>query len=153
MLKSNIYLAEFKLEDFNNYMDMEKSFYSSGATITEFDENIVKKNFYEIISRSNFLNGFIINWSNKPAGFVILSFMWSSEMGGKIVFIEELFVSKAFRNMGIAYSALELIVNKYKNHVTRFRLEVCGTNKKAIALYKKIGFYCLNYNQMVLDNQ
>lgn len=152
MLNSNVSIHEFELDDFSNYIEMEKSFYGSGATIMEFDENVVKRNFYEIISKSDFLNGFIINLGNKPAGFVILSFMWSSEMGGKIVFIEELFVSENFRNMGIAYSTINLIVEKYKNCVKRFRLEVCKTNEKAVELYKKFGFNYLNYDQMILDD-
>ncbi len=145
-------IERFGIKDLDEYINMTKEFYLSGATVTEFDLEITKKNFREIMKDNGLVSGFFIKKENQIAGFVILSFMWSTEVGGKTVFIEELFVKSEFRKQGVATRVLSLVMQKLKDNVSRFRLEVCKTNLKALELYKQIGFDCLDYQQMIIDN-
>ena len=152
-----IKIQKFGVMDLDEYINMTKEFYLSGATVTPFNLEVTKRNFKEMIKKeidkeNDGVSGFFIKKQGKTAGFVILSFMWSAEVGGKAVFVEELFVKDEFRKQGIATTVLSLIVSKFKSTVSRFRLEVCKTNVKAIELYKQLGFEYLDYKQMILDN-
>lgn len=56
--------------------------------------------------------------------------------------IDNIFVLEKYRNMGIASSMIEYVINIYeKNNLKNITLEVRVSNHNAINLYKKYGFY------------
>lgn len=73
------------------------------------------------------------------AGFVSASFINSFDL--KQAYIDELFVSKDFRGKGVAENLLKNLLKRLKTLKTEVIFVTTGkTNKKAINLYKKIGF-------------
>ncbi|AWA28893.1 N-acetyltransferase [Flavobacterium magnum] len=75
------------------------------------------------------------------AGYVILTTTFSFEYGGKIGFIDELFVKDGFRSNGIGKAAVTFIKEQAtKLGLRLLYLEVEQHNTKAQELYLKFGF-------------
>ena len=76
--------------------------------------------------------------------------MFCREVGGKTVWIEELYIRDAYRGKGYGSEFFKWL--KENEPAARFRLEAEPSNFKAIKLYEKWGFCVLPYSQMVLDS-
>ncbi len=81
----------------------------------------------------------------KPAGYVLLSFYFSLEYGGRTAIIDELFVDPTCRQRGIGTQTLQLIETACDGlGVRALHLESERENTRAIALYSKLGFLDLH---------
>ena len=128
------------------YVAMSKDFYSGDAVLTEVDE----KNFYRTLelieSRSPYLRGVILLLDGQIAGYGLLSFTYSCEAGGLVVWAEELYVRPEFRGKGLGAAYMKWLTENYSEK--RIRLEVSPTNRNVMRLYERYGFRPLNYLQM-----
>jgi len=76
-------------------------------------------------------------------GFALLCSFWSNELGGEVCTVDELYVGAAHRSRGLGSGLIRLLV---QGRVPRFRdavaleLEVTPTNRRAHALYERLGF-------------
>ncbi len=74
-------------------------------------------------------------------GYVILTFVFSFEYGGKIGFIDELFISEEYRGQGIGEKTIQFAQSEAKKLFLKLLyLEVEEHNKKAQKLYELKGF-------------
>nr|WP_317632832.1 GNAT family N-acetyltransferase [uncultured Flavobacterium sp.] len=117
------------------------------------DVEITRKNFELFISKPNLGQCFIIENEGKPAGYIILNFLFSFEFGGTIAFLDELYVDSNFQGkglgkLGVAFSQ-EFAKEKDLNILF---LEVELHNERAIELYKKYNFKPHHRNLMVWKN-
>ena len=71
-------------------------------------------------------------------------------MGGRCVFLEEIFLKPQFRGQGLGPQVMAWIENQYPS-ARRFRLEVNEVNRGAVHMYQKAGYDYLRYDQMVID--
>lgn len=106
--------------------------------------------FDECLAGSPYTHGYMIEKDGKPAGYMLLSFTYSSEAGGLSVLLEELYILPAFRGCGLGREALAFLFEMYPQ-AKRFRLEVAPDNLRAKALYAREGFSELPYIQMIRD--
>lgn len=143
-------IREMVAKDKAAYIEMGHKFYDSPAVLHKLPEEIYEKNFAEMISFSPYIKGYIIEDDGVQAGYMILSYTFSAEVGGTVVLIEELFLDDNARGKGIGTKALEFVRNQYPN-AARFRLEVTQENEGAIRLYERMGFTMLEYRQMIVD--
>ena len=90
-------IREMTAQDEKRYLDMGQEFYSSNAVLHPIPREIYHKNFQEILQGSPYIKGYIIEKDGQTAGYMILSFTYSSEVGGMVVLIEELFLHENFR--------------------------------------------------------
>jgi ribosomal protein S18 acetylase RimI-like enzyme len=73
-------------------------------------------------------------------GYSILINYWSNEFGGIVLYIDELYIQKDYRNKKIGTDFIQhLKSSHYANHEAIF-LEVFPSNAKAYDFYKKNGF-------------
>ena len=63
---------------------------------------------------------------------------------------EELYLKEEARGKGYGSRFFEAVM-KERPEIRRFRLEVTGSNEKAVRLYRRLGFEFLDYDQMALD--
>ncbi|MBR5239295.1 MAG: GNAT family N-acetyltransferase, partial [Clostridia bacterium] len=103
------------------------------------------------VKGSPYLRGLVMADGESTLGYVLLSFTYSNEVGGMVVWIEELYVKEAYRNSGLGKQALGWIIKEYKETTKRFRLEVTEENEGAKKLYRSFGFDILPYEQMTLE--
>ena len=112
------------MQDFyaiDNYpMDVEKS----------------KKLFQEFITNENLGKSWLIFSENEIVGYIILTFIFSFEYGGKIAFIDELFIKETAHGKGFGKEAIQFIQEEVpKLSLKLLYLEVETHNENAQKLY------------------
>lgn len=128
------------------YFEMSKSFYSSGAAHYKIEDEKRNK-FWKFIVEGVFVNGYVLECENKVAGYALTVNYYSQEFGGKVFWIDELFVKPEFRGRNLGTEFLEYVKSLDGNVL--LRLEAEKNNQKAIALYKRLGFEELDYLQLI----
>jgi len=77
---------------------------------------------------------------NKPITFAIYFFNYSTFLGKKGLYLEDLFVLPEYRNNGIGKKMLKYLANIALEHnCGRFEWSVLDWNKSAIQFYKNLG--------------
>ena len=142
-------LREFKKEDLKDYVSLATDFHSGPASFTDPNISIFENNFNHIIENDDAF-GWFIEFDGKLAGYTLCSRMFSTEVGGMQLWIEELSISETYQGKGLGTQALESIINLFPE-MKRFRLEVAPENESAKALYKRLGYDFLLYEQMIFD--
>ena len=79
--------------------------------------------------------------SGAPFGYVFLTRLWSNELGGDIVFIDEIWVAPERRRQGIGSAVIAHAMRAMRERgAVAFELEVTPDNARARALYERLGF-------------
>ncbi len=144
-------LVQFEKEDLETYMRLATEFHSGPATFTPPNEAVFKRNFEHIIEQET-AYGFFIYHDDHLAGYALCSEMFSTEVGGMSLWLEEISVHEDFQGQGLGSQTIGMIIDAFPN-IKRFRLEVAPSNDMAIKLYEKLGYHFLKYEQMVYDRK
>ena len=132
-------------------LPMVEAFYQTDAVDHPVDRAVMERSFRAAADPSEpLLRGVLVYDGEEIAGYVYLTFCYSAEVGGRCVFIEEIFLKESFRGRGLGREIMDWMEGEYP-HFRRFRLEVTQVNKSAIRLYEKSGYKYLRYDQMVFD--
>ena len=138
-------------EDRDLVVPMVQAFYRSDAVDHPVDAAILERSFQDAASPAEpLLRGLLIQWEDKPAGYMYLTQCYSAEVGGRCVFIEEIYLEPEYRRRGLGAQIMAWLEQEY-SAARRFRLEVTQANQGAISLYQRAGYTFLRYDQMVLD--
>ena len=137
--------------DHDLILPMVADFYRTDAVDHEVPVEIMERSFAACADPDEpLLRGVLVSRGEEAVGYVYLTFCYSAEVGGRCVFIEEIFLKEQFRSMGLGREIMDWMEKEYPE-VRRFRLEVTQVNKSAIRLYEKSGYKYLKYDQMVFD--
>lgn len=142
-------IETFTQDTYSIYEKMALDFYSGGATISTPDTSIFKRNFDHILEFDDVIANYIVV-DGEYAGYYLMSYMFSTEVGGTCLWIEELYIKEEYQGQGLGTKVLQDIIKNNPN-IQRFRLEVTPNNKGAYKLYETLGFKELSYDQMILD--
>lgn len=105
------------------------------------DESRSRKLFMEFLSNENLGKCWLILADGDVVGYVILTFVFSFEFGGKIAFVDELYLSDRARGKGIGKQTVAFIKAEAKLlGVKMLYLEVEHHNTLAQKLYLSGGF-------------
>ena len=138
-------------EDHDLVVPMVQAFYHSDAVDHPVDAAILERSFQDAADPAEpLLRGLLIQWDGQPAGYMYLTQCYSAEVGGRCVFIEEIYLEPEYRRRGLGAQAMAWLEEEYPA-ARRFRLEVTQANQGAVHLYQKAGYTFLRYDQMVLD--
>jgi GNAT superfamily N-acetyltransferase len=74
-----------------------------------------------------------------PFAYLFLTKVWSNELGGDLVFVDEIWVAPERRSRGVGTALIEHGIATTKGAVA-FELEVSPGNPRARALYERLGF-------------
>jgi len=100
------------------------------------DAAVSKGLFLEFIENDSLGRGWVIVHNGKPAGYIILTFVFSFEYQGRIAFLDELFVSPEARGVGLGKLALDFIAEEAKTlSIKIIYLEIEPHNEAARKLY------------------
>ena len=143
-------IREMKPEDRATYLQMAHAFYNSEAVLHAVPEAVFVKSFEEMMKEGPYIRGYIIEDQGRPAGYMILSFTFSAEVGGLVVLVEEIYLDEGCRGKGLGSQALEFARQSFLQ-AARLRLEVTEENQAAVRLYLRRGYKPLEYKQMVID--
>lgn len=73
-------------------------------------------------------------------GYAIIIHYWSNEYGGWLAFLDELFIDKPYRSLGLGTRFVQYITQEYGDHIIGTGLEVMPNNIRALQLYQRLGF-------------
>ncbi len=137
-------------KDREQVLEMMKEFYSSSAVAHPIPEKNMLATLDEAEKGSPYLDLFELTCGDLLAGYALTAYTFSNEAGGKVVWIEEVFIKSDFRGKGLGGEFLRFIKKEYGDFA-RIRLEVEESNDGAVRLYRREGFEPLNYTQYVID--
>lgn len=100
------------------------------------DVEVAKTLFQEFISNEHLGKSWLMYSKNEIVGYIILTFIFSFEYGGKIAFVDELFIKETARGKGIGKEAIQFIQREVpKLSLKLLYLEVEPHNENAQKLY------------------
>ena len=113
------------------------------------DVEVAKKLFQEFISNEHLGKSWLIYTENEIVGYIILTYIFSFEYGGKIAFVDELFIKETARGKGIGKEAIQFIQREVpKLSLKLLYLEVEPHNENAQKLYLAHDFVIHNRKLM-----
>ena len=138
-------------EDRDAVMAMVTDFYHSPAVEHEVDFSTLEQAFRDAAdSAQPLIEGLLLLEDGEPVGYGYLTWNYASEVGGKVLIFDELYLKDSCRGKGYGSQVFRRVMAEHPE-CRRFRLEVTGANEGAARLYERLGFRFLQYNQMVLD--
>ncbi len=100
------------------------------------DVEVTKTLFQEFISNEHLGKSWLIYSENEIVGYIILTYIFSFEYGGKIAFLDELFIKETARGKGFGKVAIQFIQSEVpKLSLKLLYLEVEPHNENAQKLY------------------
>ena len=138
-------------QDRSRYVEMSQQFYNSDATLHPVPVEHFEQTFSLALSGNPYLRLLMIEYEQDVAGYALLAFTYSNEAGGMVVWLEELFILPAYRNLSLGAHFLQWVKQTYQQKAKRYRLELCSQNTGARRLYVRHDFTPLPYEQMTFD--
>ncbi len=84
----------------------------------------------------------VIEAERTIAGYLVLTFGFSLEFGGRHGFIDELFITASYRGHGLGAAAVHHAKSECARlYMTNVLLEADLANKKATRFYRRLGFH------------
>ncbi len=135
------------------YLELVNEFYHSEAVLHPVPFQYMEATYQEAVNNSPYVGCYLYLVDQIPVGYMLLSYSFSAEAGGKVVWLEELYIKKQYRGQGIGHQFLKYLNDEVVKDKARVRLEVEPDNERALKLYKSQGFEILPYLQMIKDYQ
>lgn len=140
-------IRKARKRDLNTYLFLRKLATKEYSKIKKrkinLPNNFIKKRFREIISSKNtFL--LLVESNTDVAGYLTVSLI--KDVNQKMGYVDDIFVLKEFRKKGLGSLLIkEFISILKKKKFKKIRLGAYIDNKKALELYKKLGFKLTHY--------
>lgn len=131
------------------FLDLCREFYHSSAVMHPIPESYYENTFQELMRSEVYTQCYILEYEGQPAGYALLSKSYSTEAGGMVVWIEELYLRPDFRSHGIGSEFFAFLEQEHP--AARYRLEIEPDNERAAKLYRSRGYEVLPYVQMIKD--
>ena len=137
------------ISDRNLLKTMFTEFYTSDAVLHSIPQAYHETALDELFSPASRQRAYLLEDGETPVGYALISEKFSHEAGGLELWVEELYLREAARGKGFGSAFFRcLLETAQKEGIARVRLEVEPENTRAAALYAKLGFQTLPYNQM-----
>lgn len=127
-------------------LTMMQEFYSSPAVSTNGSEEIFGADIDACLSDSPYLEGYVFDLEGTLQGYAMLAHSFSTEYGKRCIWIEDLYILKQYRGIGLGSAFIDFVKEKYPDSL--LRLEVEEENEAAVHTYKKAGFDFFPYLEM-----
>lgn len=135
--------------DREEFLKMGREFYSSPAVLGNIPNCRHAQTFDELMRSNDYLECYILEQDGKTAGYALLNRTFNHEVGGTVVWLEELYVRPEHQNNGLGSSFLDWLDENIP--AARYRLETEPENERAAALYIRKGYKPLGYIQYIKD--
>ena len=136
-----------EITDISTITQMMQDFYAIDNY--PMDVEVAKNLFQEFISNEHLGKSWLIYSENEIVGYIILTFIFSFEYGGKIAFVDELFIKETARGKGFGKEAIQFIQREVpKLSLKLLYLEVEPHNENAQKLYLAHDFVIHNRKLM-----
>lgn len=152
-MQNEIFFREIQESDRTDFYNLVHAFYQTDAVSEPIPQAHYRKTFSFILEHRNLANAYLVFKASELIGYVQVSFMFSNEAGGKVLWIEELYIVDAYQGQGIGQVVFSFLEGQYQDDIKRIRLEVDLDNEAAIKLYEREGFQTLDYIPFYKDKE
>lgn len=136
---TEIHFETAAARDVDLLVRMMRDFYESEHI--EFEERAARAALGELLADERLGRVHLIRSGAEVIGYLVLTFGFSLEFGGRDAFVDELFVREGWRGRGAGRRALEFAEGVCRaGGVRALHLEVERANTGAQALYRRAGF-------------
>ncbi len=142
-------IRKLKAADREKYIAMAKDFYASPAVLENIPEENITRSFLEFTGGTPFGDAFIFEENGEVIGYGVLAYTYSQEAGGKVVWLEEIYICREQRGRGKGSEFIDFVLEKIP--AKRYRLETEPENEAAARLYIRKGFDLFEYVNYRLD--
>lgn len=136
-------------QDREVFLALSREFYTSAAVLHPIPQQYHEDAFNEMMRSDVYMQGYLFEVEGRAAGYALLSKTYSMEAGGRVIWLEELYVTDVYRGCGLAREFLDFMHTHCP--AMRYRLEVSEGNMRAMRLYERNGYTVLPYVQMVKE--
>lgn len=128
-----------KKEHLEEFLTMMEDFYQMNEY--SFSEHRAADSFLEIIANDALGKVWLIGHNHHIIGYLIFTYGFSFEYGGRDAFVDEIYLKADFRNQGFGTMILETLdFLAKKENVKAIHLEVERLNSSGNKLYLKSGY-------------
>jgi ribosomal protein S18 acetylase RimI-like enzyme len=107
----------------------------------DFDEATALAALRDLLGDKSLGHIWLVCLDNLTIGYIVLTFGYSLEFGGRDAFIDELYVQEAYRGRGIGTKTLDLVESAARSiGIRALHLEVDRGNEGALRFYRTNGF-------------
>lgn len=139
------------LEDKEVFCAIMDEFYHTDAVLHPVEMSVIENTFAELVRSDVYLEGYLFQVEEEIAGYALLAKSFSPEVGGPVIWLEEVYIRPAFQGQGLGRDFFDFVESENGSQIKRLRLEVEQDNERAIKLYKNLGYKVLAYQQMVKE--
>ena len=127
------------LEDVPRLVALMTEFYAEAAT--PLDAIRAADAFAALLADDRLGRVWLIQAGKNDVGYLVITFSYSMEFGGRNAFLDDLFIQAPFRGAGLGTAALNEVRALCVEHSVRaLHLETGRDNAAAQALYRRAGF-------------
>lgn len=142
-------IREMTLNDKDTFLAMSQDFYNSEATLHGFCPEFQEQNLDSFLQGSPYIRCLIFESEEKITGYALIAHSWSTEYGGPMIILEELYFIPEARHKGGSGQFFEWFFKEYRSRAAGYRLEVAPDNAYVMDIYRKYGYEPLEYLQMM----
>jgi GNAT superfamily N-acetyltransferase len=107
----------------------------------QFEEQAARRALAQILDDRRFGVIHVIRVDEEAAGYMVLTFGFSLEFGGRDALVDEIYLRESFRGHGIGKASLELAAAVCRREgISALHLEVDRVNTRAQGVYRQAGF-------------
>lgn len=127
------------VEDVSRLLALMREFYAE--TATPLDATRATEAFEALLADDRLGRVWLIQAGKNDVGYVVITFSYSMEFGGRNAFLDDLFIQAPFRGAGLGTAVLKEVRAFCMEHGMRaIHLETGRDNAGAQALYRRAGF-------------
>ena len=126
-------------DDIELVLELMREFYS--AEHLELDESSAGRALHDLIEHAGHGKAVLIEDERVALGYLVLTYGFSLEFGGRFALLDELYVRPSFQGKGIGTAAMSFVEELCRRAgMAAVRLEVHRTNGIAQRLYRRAGY-------------
>lgn len=144
-------IRKIRPEDRAIYLELAHEFYHSPAVLEPVPDAQFERAFDEMMRSEDYLKGYIFEQDGQIAGYALLCQTYTQEAGGRVIWVDEVYVRPEFQGRGLGRSLFEALPELAP--AARYRLEIEPDNVRAEKLYRRMGFVDLAYKQMKRESE
>lgn len=136
--------------DAERLMPLIRAFYEVDRH--QFDEARIRPALVELLIEPRYGRTWFIEADGVVVGYMLLTYGFALESGGRDALIDEFYIQDAFRGRGIGREAVEFLRQHCRDEeITMLYLEVENHNTDAFAFYQHVGFKADDSTFMSMD--
>ena len=132
-------------KDRSIFLELTAEFWNTPAVHAKIPLAYHKRTFDLIMKGTPYVSAYLISYNETVVGYGLLSFTYSNEAGGMVVWLEEIYIREAYRGKGLGNEYLRFVSDTYREKAAWLRLEIAPQNDRAKRLYERHGYRTMPY--------